>query len=69
MDHRLCGHDSVRVYESMNVRLSSSLIELIADFLHARNDYIIIEYANMKCKCGSDDCGLFAIASARAFCH
>lgn len=64
-----CGSDTVRVYDSMNLRLSPELIKTVADFLHTSNDFITIEYANMQYQSGGSDCGLFAIASACALCH
>ena len=56
----------MKVYDSLNLRLSPTIVKVIAEFLHTSNDFFTIEHARMQCQTGSDDCGLFAIASACA---
>lgn len=63
-----CGSDVVNVYDSMNMKLSSTLKLVIADLLHTSSKFIAINYVNMQYQVGGSDCGLFAIASACAVC-
>ena len=49
--------------------LTSSLKKAIADMLHTREKQVVFEHMNMQSQSGSDDCGLFAIATATALCE
>ncbi len=72
LDHSLLNWlepATVRVYDSMNLRLSSTLIKLVADLLHTSNSSIKIEYVQVQYQCGGSDCGLFALAFACSLCH
>ena len=64
-----CSWNTVKIYDSLNLRLSPTIVKVIAEFLHTSNDFFTIEHARMQCQTGSDDCGLFAIASACALCY
>ena len=64
-----CSRNTVKICDSLNLRLSSTIVNVNVEFLHASNDFFTIEYARMQCQTGSDDCGLFAIASACALCN
>ena len=59
-----CPPHTVRVFDSLNLQLSSSLIKVIADMMHTTSSTIGVDYADMHYQAGGGDCGLFAIASA-----
>ena len=63
-----CPQDTVRVYDSLNMLLPSSIERVIADLMHSSNKTITVEYANVQQQHGGNDCGLFAAANARALC-
>ena len=63
-----CTHGTVRVYDSLNKKLTKSLKNTVADILHSSTKKIEVEYVNVQYQLGSDDCGLFAIASACEIC-
>ena len=52
----------------MNLSLSFSLKKVIADLLHTKSKSISVVYANIQQQKGGSDCGLFAIATAKALC-
>ena len=53
----------------MNLSPSSSLIKTIGSLIHTDKRYFTIEYTDMYEQTGSNDCGLFALASACAICN
>eukprot|EP00731_Ephydatia_muelleri_P001948 Em0001g1948a len=63
-----CTHGTVRVYDSLNKKLTKSLKTTVADILHSSTKKIEVEYVNVQYQLGSDDCGLFAIANACEIC-
>ena len=63
-----CTHGTVRVYDSLNKKLTKSLKNTVADILHSSMKKIEVEYVNVQYQLGSDDCGLFAIANACEIC-
>ena len=63
-----CTHGTVRVYDSLNKKLTKSLKNTVADILHSSTKKIEVEYVNVQYQLGSDDCGLFAIANACEIC-
>ena len=64
-----CSQDIVKIYDSMNLRLSSSIIETIASLLHTKSKAFTLEYLKVQQQLGTSDCGLFALANACAICH
>ena len=64
-----CAPGIVKVYDSMHLRLPSSLKQIIADLMFHKGRNIKVQYINMQNQIGLNDCGLFAIASAAAICH
>ena len=64
-----CKAASIRVFDSLNLSLSPTEIKVIAEILYTFNKLMVIEYADMPFQCGSDDCGLFAIAYACSICN
>ena len=63
-----CTLGTVNVYDSMNLPLTKDLETTVADLLHVQDQYIILKYIKMQYQVGTNDCGLFAIASACAIC-
>ncbi|KAL5484188.1 hypothetical protein EMCRGX_G020641 [Ephydatia muelleri] len=63
-----CTHGTVRVYDSLNKKLTKSLKNTVADILHSSTKKIEVGYVNVQYHLGSDDCGLFAIANACEIC-
>ncbi|KAL5475805.1 hypothetical protein EMCRGX_G025663 [Ephydatia muelleri] len=63
-----CTHGTVRVYDSLNKKLTKSLKNTVADILHSSMKKIEVEYVNVQYQLGSDDCELFAIANACEIC-
>ena len=64
-----CPLGTIRVYDSLQLGLNSSLKRLIADLMFHQGKKIKIEYVNMQQQRGPNDCGLFAIATATALCN
>ncbi len=64
-----CLPSVVRVYDSMNMQLSSSAKKTVATLLHMGSSQITLEYMNVQQQKGASDCGLFAIANATTLCH
>ena len=64
-----CTPGVVRVYDSLRMGLTSSLKKAIADMLHTSEKQVVFEHMNMQWQSGSDDCGLFVIATATALCE
>ena len=63
-----CTRGTVRVYDSLNKKLTKALKNTVADLLHSSTKTIEVEYVNVQYQLGSDDCGLFAIANACELC-
>ena len=64
-----CPLASINVFDSMNLQLTSSLKEIIADMLHTDSKFITINYVTMQQRAGGSDCGFFAIAAACTVCY
>ena len=64
-----CTLGTVNVYDSMNLPLTKDLETTVADLLHVQDQYIILKCIKMQYQVGTNDCGLFAIASACAICN
>ena len=56
-------------YDSLQLRLNSSLKRIVVDLMFYQRKGIRIEYVNMQQHKGPNDCGLFAIATATALCN
>eukprot|EP00731_Ephydatia_muelleri_P021358 Em0013g1085a len=63
-----CTHGTVRVYDSLNKKLTKSMKNTVADILLSSTKKSEVEYVNVQYQLGSDDCGLFAIANACEIC-
>ncbi|KAL5506352.1 hypothetical protein EMCRGX_G007973 [Ephydatia muelleri] len=63
-----CTPGTVRVYDSLNKKLTKALKNTVADLLHSSTKKIEVEYVNCQYQQGSEDCGLFAIANACELC-
>ena len=50
-----CTHGTVRVYDSLNKKLTKSLKNTVADILHSSTKKIEVEYVNVQYHLGSDD--------------
>lgn len=64
-----CPPDTIKVFDSLNLSLSSSIKRTIASLVHTNNSSYFLEYADMQYQSGGNDCGLFALATACALCH
>eukprot|EP00731_Ephydatia_muelleri_P009009 Em0004g1347a len=51
-----CTHGTVRVYDSLNKKLTKPLINTVADILHSSTKKIEVEYVNVQYQLDSDDC-------------
>ena len=63
-----CTPGTVRVYDSLNKKLTKALKNTVADLLHSSTKKIEVEYVNCQYQQGSEDYGLFAIANACELC-
>ena len=63
-----CTPGTIRVYDSLNKKLTKALKNTVADLLHSSTKKIEVEYVNCQYQQGSEDCGLFAIANACELC-
>ena len=63
-----CTPGTIRVYNSLNKKLTKALKNTVADLLHSSTKKIEMEYVNCQYQQGSEDCGLFAIANACELC-
>ena len=63
-----CTPGTIRVYDSLNKKLTKALKNTVADLLHSSTKKIKVEYVNCQYQQGSEDCGLFAIANACELC-
>ena len=64
-----CPTGTIRVYDSLNLSLTTSLKRLVADLMMYSGSKITIEHIHIQYQMGSSDCGLFAIATATALTH
>ncbi len=65
-----CEPGSVFIFDSMNSLLTKELQMVVADLLHLQDhQHIVLKHVKMQYQIGSNDCGLFAIASACALCN
>ena len=64
-----CDAGTIKVYDSMNLALTSTLKTTLADLINTSNNSFVIEYMNMQYQIGGNDCGVFAIASACSICN
>ena len=64
-----CVPGLVNVYDSLHLRLPTSLKCIIADLLHTNEGSILVQYMHMQDQGGGSDCGLFAIATATTICN
>lgn len=64
-----CDADTIKVYDSMNLGLTSTLKTTVADLIHTSSKSFSILYMNMQYQIGGNDCGLIAIASACSICN
>ena len=64
-----CVPGLVNVYDSLHLRLPTSLKCTIADLLHTNEGSILVQYMHMQDQGGGSDCGLFAIATATTICN
>ena len=59
----------INVYDSLHIRLSSNVKELIAYLLQWKEDCITIHHCDVQWQVGVNDCGIFAIAFVTAICN
>ena len=64
-----CRKNTIKVYDSLNLTLTKELKLTVADLLYSEEDHITIKYVKMQYQIGTNDCGLFAVASACAICN
>ena len=60
--------DIVEVFDSLPATFSSTLTTKVAAMLHSSKSKFILRYIEVQHQNGADDCGLFAIAFAKALC-
>ena len=60
---------TVKVYDSLPMKLSSQTKKLIADLLMTREKSITIMHTSVQWQSGSSDCGLFVLAFATSLCQ
>ena len=64
-----CSPGYIKLYDSMQHPIPSSIKHTIAELIHTQCKQITIEHVNMQVQQGESECGLFAIAIATALCH
>lgn len=64
-----CPANTINVYDSMNLRLSSTNEKVIADLLRCTERDITVNYVQVQYQSGGSDCGLFALAFATSWCR
>ena len=64
-----CKPGSLRVYDSMHLKLSSFTKKVVADLMMTKDRAISVTYANVQWQSGGSDCGLFALAFATSLCE
>ena len=64
-----CTTGSVKVYDSMHLKLSPRTKKLVADLMMTRDKAIVVTYSNVQWQSGGSDCGLFALAFATSLCE
>ena len=53
-----CDPDTINVYDSMNLMLTSDVKKTVADLMHTMSKSFLIQYMNMQYRIGGNDCGL-----------
>ena len=61
-----CPPGTIKVYDSLNLSLTTSLKWLVADLMLHGGKKITIQHIHVQFQTGTSDCGLFAIATALA---
>ena len=64
-----CKPGHINVYDSLHMRLTSEVKEVIADLMQWKGKEITINYSDVQWQIGGSDCGIFAIAFATALCN
>ena len=64
-----CPASTVKVYDSLHMKISSRTKKLIADLLMTQEKSIAITHTNVQWQSGSSDCGLFALVFATSLCQ
>lgn len=64
-----CSPGCIKLYNSMQLPIPSSIKQTIAELIHTQRKQITIEHINTQLQQGESECGLFAIAIATALCH
>ena len=64
-----CSSNTVHVYDSLNLPFTKDLEAIVADLLFTNNTHIILKHIKIQYQRGTNDCGLFAIATACAICN
>ena len=64
-----CSSNTVHVYDSLNLPFTKDLEAIVADLLFTNNTHIILKNIKIQYQRGTNDCGLFAIATACAICN
>ena len=64
-----CSSNTVHVYDSLNLPFTKDLEAILADLLFTNNTHIILKNIKIQYQRGTNDCGLFAIATACAICN
>lgn len=57
-----CAANTINVYDSMNLQLSSTNEKVVADILRCNEKEISVNYVQVQYQSGGSDCGLFALA-------
>ena len=64
-----CDAGTIKVYDSMDLALTSTLKTTLVDLINTSSDRFVIEYMNIQYQIGGDNCGVFAIALACSICN
>ena len=63
-----CPQGSLKVYDSLHWKLSSTSKKIVADLMMCRDKAITVTYVPVQWQSGGADCGLFALAFAASLC-
>ena len=63
-----CPANTISVYDSMNLPLSSYNKKVVADLMHSKEKEFTVQNVQVQYQCGGSDCGVFAIAFAMSLC-